>query len=135
MQESYTIADFTTEDWWFRPPHDGSLGIDFDALEAMHKAETSFVDTQISVGDGYWFSVHLSNSSVTVYIYSVDGWTVNDAETRRPYFAHPMLLVIGTTFDGIRETQGTPCSTCNLKSFAAAVLAVDEYFTAKGWVL
>lgn len=135
-KESYTLADFTTENWWFRPPHDGSTGIDFESLVEIHKESGTMIHAELDHTSEFWFAVHLDHVSFTVYIYQIDGWNEWPAiEGSTPFFAWPMFLVIGTTFDGCRETQGCPTATSNLGQISAAALAVDLYIKGKGWVL
>lgn len=129
--ESYTLADFSAEDWWFRPPHDGSDGIDFDYLSEIHKTEGNMIFASLSeTTEGFWYAVHLSVSAFEIYVYEVDGWSPGKAT---PNEAYPVIWVYGTTFDGVRETHGCPASTANLKGFSAILLEVDRYIEAQGW--
>ena len=113
---TYDIDKFN-EEWWV----DGEP-LAFQDVKQAHATRT---DERINRADEFWFAVHKEGLQVTVYVYEVDGWSEEDSQ---PWSAEPMFLVIGTTFDGVRETQGCPSSTGNLKRFAAALIAVDEYF-------
>lgn len=138
-EESYRVHEFTTEDWWFRPPQTGEGELDFKSLRAIHRAAEGvapMVDDRIDLDVGFWFAVHRDGERVTIYSYELDGYLASPSSVASdPLYASPMFLIIATTFDGARETQAAPCFTGNLKTIAAAALAIDGYLHEKGWVL
>jgi len=131
MQESYTIADFTNEDWWFRPPHKGEDGIDFDSLRRIHTEKGDMVSEALAAENDFWFAAHLAGLTFEIYLYEVDGWA---AGQETPSEAFPVIWIYGTTFDGVRETHGCPGSTGNLEGLSAALLEVSAFIKGQGWI-
>lgn len=130
MKESYTLQDFNTENWWFRPPHKGEDGIDFDSLRAIHSERGDMVFDSLCARNCFWYAAHLNGFTFEIFIYEVAEWSPG---REAPHQAYPAIWVYGTTYDGVRETHGCPGSTADLEGFSAVLLEVSGFIKTQGW--
>jgi hypothetical protein len=118
MEQTYTIAEFTTGEWSERPEY-ACEDIAFSHVKTLHEAADNFADQGRCGETDYWYFLEIrNNAAFEFYIYSAEGIHKNKSI---PHSVEPFIWIYGTLGDGVRECSGGQNFNGNLLEMSAAL--------------
>jgi hypothetical protein len=133
MRDTYTLDDFYSPDWDDKEPYSTGGGIELSHVDSLHEgAQREVISLGGKVSPEFVAYISLDAYSFTIHIYAVNSRTGNGEiiDTVTPSF-----VVLGTTFDGIREVHACASLHCIPREIADQMIWADRYCFARGWVL
>lgn len=122
--ESYTLADFSHEDWMLRPEYCQYQGVAIEHLKHLHRdAELHICDEHIAfVETDAW-------QCFTIWLYDIVTWD----HTLAVRTVQPSFRVLGRTWEGVTEVQACPADAPPPDVIIAQMQWTLEFIDSKGW--
>lgn len=132
--QTYKLSEFVTSEWADRLEY-ATGEICFEHVKKMHMQQDNYLESGQCGNLDFWYFLEVDGLHFKCYLYLVDGYSYYLQEPEKvigPKDAEPIMVFLGTSFDGVRESSGTRFFTCGLTDFAEVLVWMDQYLR-KRW--
>ena len=122
--ETYTLEDFSREDWMERPEYCEYQGVALEHLKRLH------ADSELHICDEHIAFVEQdTHARFLIWLYDIVQWTADFGVAS----AQPSFRVLGRTWEGVTEVQAAPANSPLPDVIIAQMQWVLDFTAAKGW--
>ena len=124
MTETYTLADFSHDEWMDRPEYREYHGIAIEHLMTLHEgAELHVCESHIA------FVSTDTRQQFELWLYDIITWDSDHAVST----AMPSFRVLGRTWEGVTEVQACPADCPMPAGIVQQMQWVMDYVEQRGW--